>query len=314
MQPRYRLDGTPITSDAEFDMRLVLEAVTQDVKRMVISGNATVAGQFDGLQRLVKTGYTNTKGQSCSIMDSIVVDMNGNDLDGGAGMTWNGAPVAATFDFIDILLAVVRRIVDRIAMAPQLAAQTMKVGDIIIVAPSHLNRCLLDAYTCWSVCPGVQYREANLNTYEARTFRNNLNGGMFGNGRIFLDQLEIPLVNYEWGLVNGPTLSDMYVLTGSIGSVKTISAQYNDLVNVPVDYPEAQYRTTDGGRLLTWLERDKTCVYREVEFQPRLLMWAPWAQARIMDVRCVGPVGPLSPDPWESSFFPETSFDPAFCP
>jgi len=122
------------------------------------------------------------------------------------------------------------------------------------------------------------------------------------------------LIAYNWELTKGPTLSDLYVLTGSVGAVKTISAQYNNLAGVPGAYPEAGYTVTDGGRLMTWLERDKTCVYREVEFQPRLLMWAPWAQVRFQDVKCSTPGGPLSADPWESSFFPESSFDPAFCP
>jgi len=313
-QPRYRLDGTPITNDAEYDMRLVTEVLTQDIKKMLITGNATVDGQFDGLERLVRDGYVNSKGNRCTTMDSIVLDWNGNDMDGGAGITWNGNAIGATYSFIDVLLAAVRRVLDRILLAPQLAAQSMNVGDIAIVAPTHLIRCLLDAYTCWSVCPGQQYREANLNTYEARTFRNNLNGGMFKFGKIFLDQLEIPLIAYNWELTKGPTLSDLYVLTGSVGAVKTISAQYNNLAGVPGAYPEAGYTVTDGGRLMTWLERDKTCVYREVEFQPRLLMWAPWAQVRFQDVKCSTPGGPLSADPWESSFFPESSFDPAFCP
>lgn len=308
MQPRYRLDGTPITRDSEFDMRLVTESLVQDLKRMVIDGNSAVAGQFDGLEQLVATGYVNSQGRRCSSMDSIVIDWNGLGMNGGAGITWNGQAVGATYNLIDVLLAVIRRIKDRIAMAPQLARQMLSAGDIVIVAPSHVVRLILDAYTCWSVCPGQQFNEANLNTYEARTFRNNLEGGMFGDGVITLDQVRIPLISYDWGLIKGETLSDIYVLTGSVGSVKTISGQYNDMAMVPGNYPDADYRTTDGGRLLTWLERDKTCVYREVEFQPRLLMWAPWAQARIQDVRTTVPGGILSPDPWATSFFPETSF------
>ena len=313
-QPRYRLDGTPIVSDAEYDMRVVLEVLTQDLKLMLITGNNTVAGQFDGLQRLVKTGYVNSKGVSCEIMDSIVIDWNANGMGGGAGITWNGAAIGPGYNYVDVLLAAVRRVFDRIQMAPQLAAETMQVGDIVILAPTHLIRCLLDSYTCWSVCPGQAYNEANLNTYEARTFRNGLNGGMFSAGKIYLDNFEIPLIGYSWGLINSPTLADMYILTGSVGSVKTISGQYNDLASVPAGYPEADYSATDGGRLLTWLERDKTCVYREVENQPRLLMWAPWAQVRIQDVRCDLPGGPLSADPWDTSFFPESSFDTPICP
>jgi len=86
------------------------------------------------------------------------------------------------------------------------------------------------------------------------------------------------------------------------------------MTTVPSGYPEAGYTSTDGGKMLTWLERDKTCVYREVEIQPRLLMWAPWAQARFQSIRCTQPGGVLSPDPWDTSFFPETSFDTPVCP
>jgi len=34
---------------------------------------------------------------------------------------------------------------------------------------------------------------------------------------------------------------------------------------------------------------------------------------RIEDVSCAGPVGPMSPDPQATSFFPETSFNAAEC-
>ncbi|KKM88174.1 hypothetical protein LCGC14_1261450, partial [marine sediment metagenome] len=293
-QPRYRLDGTPITSDAEFDMRLTVEAMIQDLKLMLINGNQATPGQFDGFQQLVANGYTDSKGRRCSSMDSLVIDWNANGMSGGPGITINGAAMPAVFDFIDTLLAAFRRVRDRILMAPQLSAQTMSVGDMVFVAPTFLLRCILDAYTCWSVCPGQEFNEANLNTYEARTFRNGLNGGMFNSGKIFLDNFEIPLMAYDWGMINGPTRADAYLLTGSVGPVKVISGQYNDLTSTPTNYPEANYSATDGGRLLTWLERDKTCVYRETEMQPRLLVWAPWAQVRFQDVGCHGPLGPLS--------------------
>lgn len=315
IQPRYRLDGTPITNDLEYDMRLVTESIIQDLKLMLINGSILTAGQFDGLQRLIKTGYKNTKGHYCRSMDSVVINWNSKNLSGGAGITWNGKAVAATYTFVDVLMAAVRHIKHRIMLSPALASQGMAIGDMIFVAPHHINSCLMDAYTCWSVCPGQQYNEVNLNTYEARQFRDKLLGGAFGFGRIFVDGVEIPLMDYDWGMVNQVDAdSQCFLLTGQVGAVKLISGQYNDLTSVPTTYPEALYSYTDGGRLLTWTERTKTCVYREVEMQPRLLMWAPWAQARFDDVRCatIGPI--ISPDPWETSFFPETSFSAALCP
>lgn len=311
-QPRYRLDGSPIDNDAEYDMRLAVEGIIQDLKRDVVSGSALTTGSFDGLERLVKTGYTDSAGHICKMMDSIVVNWNSNTFAGGNGITWNGAAVANTFNFVDVLTAVVRQIRDRIAMSPALAAQPMGVGDIVIVAPTAILRCLLNAYTCWSVCPGAQYNEVNMQTYEARTFRQQLNGGLFGDGKIFIDGFEIPLVSYDWGLQKTATAGDLYVLTGRIGNVKLISGQYQDLSDASTDYPEANYAYTDGGRMLTWVNREQTCVQREVEFHPRLLMWAPWAQARFQLVTCSQPGPVLSPDPW-SSYFPESSFIDPTC-
>lgn len=312
-QPRYRLDMSPITSDAEYDMRLATEAILQDLKYDVISGSKMTGGSFDGLESLIKTGYVNSNGKSCKIMDSIVIDWNGNSMNGGAGITWNGMPVGATYDFVDVLMAVFRRVIDRIQLSPPLAAQTLGEGDMIFVGPTHLLRSLLDHFTCWSVCPGAQYNEANLQVYEARQFRLNLMGGMFGAGKIFIDGYTIHLCPYEWGLVKGPTLSDAYLLTGQIGNVKLLQGQYNDLGQaIGEDSARgaagSKFAVTDGGRLLTWINSQNTCVQREIEMQTRLLAWAPWAQVRFQDVKATQIGGVLSPDPWATSFFPETSF------
>ena len=311
-QPRYRLDGSPITDDREYDMRLTTEVILQDLKRMVISGNKTTPGQFDGLQRLIRTGYVDPEGRRCTSMDSLVIDWNGNSmaaLPAGSGATLNGNALAAGYDFFDVLQYVYRHIRQNIAMAPALAAQQLQVGDMVLVMPTFMTRCLLDLYTCWSVCPG-----ATIDTYEARAFRNSLNGGMFGAGRIFIDGFEIPLIAYDWGLINGPTTGDIYLLTGQIGNMKLLQGQYLDLGAAPTSYPDAGFSVTDGGRLLTWTERDHTCVKQLVEMRPRMLAWAPWANARFQDVVCHGPGLPKSPDPCETSFFPERSFSVAECP
>ena len=146
---------------------------------------------------------------------------------------------------------------------------------------------------------------------ETRTFRDGLNGGMFGAGRIFLDGFEIPIMPYEWALTGHNNLSDAYLLTNKVGGQRLINGQYNDMSKAVPKMIAADY--TDGGRLLTWTEQDKTCLMREVEMQPRLLAWAPWAQARFIDILCSTPGGPLSPDPWDLSFFPECSFHTDVC-
>lgn len=317
-QPRYRLDGTLITNTREWDIRYAMEINMQTLKRLVITGNDGVAGEFDGLEQLIRTGYTDPSGKTCTSMDSIIIDWNGNPMAGGAGITWNGNAVGATYNLIDVLLAAFRRVRTRIGMAPALASQRWTVGDTVLVMPSFLVHCLLDYFTCWSVCPGNEV-DANviktISTLEGRSFRDSLLGSMFGFGAITLDGLTVPVIAYDWGLIQGPTRGDIYMLTGRLGGQRLINGQYLDMRNVPSSgYPGASsFEYLDGGRLLTWTVQDETCVSQRVEFRPRLLSWAPWAQVRIEDVACSGPVGPLSPDPQDTSYFIESSFLAAEC-
>jgi hypothetical protein len=313
-QPRYRLDGSMITDSREFDAIVTAEVILQDFRNLVITGNAAVAGQADGLQNLVVTGYTNAAGRNCDVMDSIVIDWNQNGMAGGAGITVNGTTIAATWNFVDVLLAAFRRVRQRIMLSPTLASRIGGGLDIALVLPTFLIDCLLDHYTCWSVCDGSQYNEVALQSYEARAFRRSLLGGRFGFGAITLDNTTIPLLAYDWSMINGPSCGDMYLLVGAVGNVRLISGQYLDMRSVPGTYPGADYRVSDGGRFLHWTVQDETCVTERLEIRPRILMWAPWAQVRFQDVCCQTVFDPLSPDPCETSFFPESSFSVAACP
>ena len=308
-QPRYRLDGTLINNTREWDIRFATEIVLNELKRLVITGNASNSGEFDGLEQLIATGFTDPEGNRCSPMDSIIIDWNGNAMSGGAGITWNGAAIASTFDLVDVLLAAFRRVQQRLRMAPALGAQRWAVGDTVLVMPSFLVTCLLDFYTCWSVCPSGDVTQV-MNTFDGRRFRDSLLGGMFNAGAITLDGYTIPIIAYDWGLIQGPTRGDIYMLTGKVGGTKLINGQYLDMRSVPrAGYPGAdKFEYLDGGRLLTWTEATETCVSQRVEMRPRLLSWAPWAQVRIEDVACAGPVGPISPDPQATSYYIETSF------
>lgn len=312
-QPRYRLDGVPITDDMEYDMRLAMEVIMQDFKRLAIIGNKTTAGQWDGLERLVKTNHISSTGIHCHSMDSNIIDWNANDLDGGAGITWNGVAQPADRNFIDFLMAVWRLDMQRIGWSPALAAQSGQGAnvDAVLVLPSYYVDCVLNAYTCWRVCPGVAFNEANLNSIEARNFRNNLDGGRFGAGRIFLHGKEVSILPYDWGLVKGPARFDAYLLVGAVGNIKTIQGQYLDLSKVP-SATDGAYDVTDGGRILTWINRDQTCIERVVEMRPRLLSWAPFLQTRFFDLTCPTALGPMFlPDPLETSFRLETSLSVA---
>jgi len=316
-QPQYRLDGTPVTSDKEFRAVMIMDVIQQDIHSLAIIGNQATAGQFDGLQQIVATGYTDYKGNRCKLMDSIVINWNHNPLSGGAGATWtDGRGVRAllpTHSFVDVLHSAYRKVRQRIKWSPTLASQRMQVGDMIFVGTTDFLECLLDQYTCWRVCPGGQYSETNLNSLEARTFRNTLLGGLFGDGVITLDGFEIPLLSYDWELQTGPTSSDAYLLVGAVGNIKTLMGEYNNMTQVPMNAEGKGFFVSDGGRFLHWLESDHTCVEQVLEFQPRIIAWAPWTLVRFQNLVCHTPGGHLGPDPLDTSYFPDSSLSVAVC-
>lgn len=310
-QPVYTLNGQQIDDDLVWSTVLAGRVLYDDLKRLVITGNAATTGQFEGLERLVNTGYVNvTNGIRCTAMDSIVVDWNGNNF----SHQLNG-----THTLVDYVIAIVRRLRQRIAWSGN---GRIAAGDMVIMLPNYLRYCLLDAFTCWSVCPGSQYNETNLNTLEARAYRDTLNGGQFGDGQIFVDSTPIPLMTYDWqavGQESGGFAGDIYVLTRNLGNgaVPVLRGQYIDMSKPANRFQEvsgnAHYKATDGGRFLWYWKTDNECVEPTVVFRPNIWCSAPWAQARIQDVACRAPLNPLSPD-MTSSYFAEEYIESAFCP
>jgi hypothetical protein len=293
VSPRYRIDGTLINDDREYDVARAVEALIQDLAQMVVDGNEDTSGQTDGLENVVVTGH------DCCFIDSIVIDWNDNDFDGGSGATWNGDAIPDTANFVDLLMALVRRIRTRKNQVPSLAGRGFVEGDMVLVLPSSFATCVLDAYTCWTVCSGDM---TQMQSFEARRFRDALNGGMFGAGQITIEGMTIPLMPYDFGLINGGNSFDAYLLTRGVGNRRWLYGQYNDMNPIAAKKGEG-YVSLDGGRLLQWNVSDHTCEERLVEMQHRLVCEAPWAQVRIQNITCNVIGGPLSTDPW-SEYFP----------
>lgn len=299
--PIYRLNGTRIENDLEYDMAVAARVLNQDFSRGLVEGNGANPGQFHGLEALVATGYTDSQGRRVPMMDSIVIDWNGNGLNGGAGVTWNGQAVASTWNLVDVVMGAVRAVRRRMSMSPAMGNSPVAFGDMAIVGPQPVLEGILNAYVCWSVCEGTQYNETFLSVDGARELRQDLldEGGNDYYAVISIDGQRIPLVAHEWGMINGSGLYDFYILTRQVAGQRLMYGEFNDMERVAATL-EGDYESTDGGRFLTWPERDMTCLIRYTEMRPRLVIPAPWAQVRFMDVAydTVGPMfayDPISP-------------------
>jgi hypothetical protein len=304
--PTFRKDGTQITDELAWTLTLAGIALKQDFKRMLVVGNAANAGEFSGLEALVNTGYVNIHdGRRCSAMDSYVLDWGSNI------MTYerNG------FALVDYLIDIVRRIMTRTSWAN---LGSISDGDLILEMPSYLRDCLLDTFACWSVCPGVE--TVTWSNPDLRAFRNTLNGGTFGMGQIYVDGRAIPIITYDWhplGQAAPYFTGDIYILTRRIGNMPVLMGQYIDMTQPANRMSEVagytHYKSTDGGKYLTYWKYDNECFEGTVVFRPNLYLSAPWAQARIQNVACRRPLSPISPDP-TSSYFAEQYLNPALCP
>lgn len=305
--PIYRVDGTPVDSEFEWDLRFAMDVLKQDLYRHVITGNASTGGQFDGLQQWINTGYESP------MLDSMVVEWAGNDISGTGGgtKTLNGTNLPAATHLINLLLAIVRRFRQRIQWSPSLATERENGVDFVLVMPTFLAECLLDAFTCWSVCEGGEFNPVNLMTYEARNFRDSLNGGRYGGGFIRLDGQVIDIFPYDWETMHGTSRGDIYLLTRAVGNQQLWEGEHLS-ASTAADLMRTQghdeYFSTDGGRIIGVVEADNLCYKTKVWIRPRLVNRAPWLQARIMNVECDTILSPLSPDPLDTSFYPVTSF------
>lgn len=305
--PRYRLDGSVVTDEFEWDMRFMMDTLFQDLFRDIIVGNSATPGKFDGLLQWINTDY------DTELLNSTVVDWMGNDMigDGGGPVTVNGDAIADGTHIINLLLAIFRRFRQRISWSPVLAQQELSGRNMVLIMPTHLAECLLDVFTCWSVCPGGVYNPVNLQTYEARTFRDSLNGGRYGGGFIRLDGQVIDIFPYDWETIHGNSSGDIYFLSLSIGDQQLWEGQHLNAASAAGTMNSKghdQYFTTDGGRIIGVSDVANLCIQSKIWIRPRLVNRAPWLQARIMNVQCNRLLDPLSPDPLMTSFFPNTSF------
>ena len=305
--PLFTKDGVQISDELMWSFGMAGMTLKQDLKRMVVVGNASTANEFSGLQTLVNTGYRDSRsGALAKSMDSTVIAWTNH------AMSWqkNGTHV-----FVDYLIDVIRRIRQRAQVRGGIGA-----GDQVIVLPTFLRDQLLDSFTFWSIQPGVAYNEVNFNSLEARTFRNGLNGGAFGMGQIFVDSMPVPIVTYDWSAIGQAApyfTGDVYVLTRRIGSMPVMWGQFIDMTQPAARFQEeagyGHYKAIDGGKFLAYWKTDNECTQAVLVMRPNVYLSAPWAQARFTNVAALRPLNPLSDDP-TNTYYAETNLVAATTP
>lgn len=301
--PRYRLNGVVIDDDLEWQLNGAFSVLNQAINYGIIHGSHINPHEMNGLESIIRAGYTDRDGQPCPAVDSILVDWGNDDLDGEVNGFGN------FFDYLD-------EVVDEI----EYRAQNMggiREQDMIILTSRHMGKALLNKFACYSVC-GVtdtndstdQAMRAELNRY-----RQSLNGGPLYDGTQAIGYISlkggrrIPIIVHDTltvGQGSGKYCSDIYLLTRRIGNADVMYGEYMDL-RVAVSavarrMPMINWATDPIGRFIQSVKYDNFCSQLLVGTSPEIYIAAPWAQARFYDVCAEKKRQPIVGDPYQPTF------------
>lgn len=290
-QPVYRVDGTLIRDDAEWQAALAGNAIAQDLEGMLVQGNRANLNEADGLERLVREGYTDCRTQNaCEAVDSIVVDWAFDGLNGAVNGHGN-------------IIAKITDIIRRFKLRAKGHGGINIAADVTIMLPSHLRDALVDYWASFGsfLVTGQIAIDATVMFERRESF---ITGGLFGDGWVPVDGSPVSLLCNDYipfGGFNG-SCSDIYMLTKKLGTVVTLTGFFQDFsVNAAAlasRFGADRFSVTDGGRFLMYNRNtQETCFNTCLITRPGLYMSAPWVQARIYDV-CVTPqFAPISKQP-----------------
>lgn len=308
--PIKRVDGEPIDNEMEWHMHVATSRLMLDLHQQVIIGDKTTPGSFDGFLQLID--YTATDPS----LHSMVFDWKDNPAvpDGSwpalVTPTYNGVAVTGYPSIIHVIREWVRLTLFRIRNTPRLPNRPLP-GEMFLVMPDFLIETVLDAYACYRQCGGNWER---LDIYEARRFREELESRGFGYGSITAHNIELPIVPYDYGLIDVDGDDDetgtILMLTKSVGGVELFGGEFNDLGHMPQEHMD--YEVYDRNMFVTWVNRENDCIQRLVLMQPRITMFGPAYQGKIMNVASGSLFGAYSSDPTSPYFLnaPVTKFVP----
>lgn len=303
--PRYRLNGVQINDDVEWQMNGIMNVMAQQIRRAQIHGSHVNANEMEGLESLIKTGYTDANGNLCPQIDSILIDWAHDNLDGAVNGLGN------FFDYLD-------EVVTELEWRAQDLGPILET-DMILLTSRFMATCLLDAYACYTTCGVTDSNDVTDQALRAqqRAARMALNGGPLYDGTRAVGFLNlksgrrIPIMVEDALDVsrNGATYcTDIYLLTRRIGSIDVLYGEYLDLrtfeSRVKKQLATASFRADAAGRFVFKGKEDNWCVNLMMGTSPEIYLAAPWAQVRFQDVCCGRERQPLVGDVFQPQYLP----------
>lgn len=286
-------------------MNGIMNVLQQGIRRDHIHGSHSNANQMDGLESIIKTGYTNDNGATCPQIDSILVDWANDDLDGEVNLLGN------FFDYLD-------EVVTEIEYRAQ-SIGAIAESDMVLFTSRFMATCLLDAYACYTTCGVTTLNDSTDQALRAqqRALRRDLNGGPLYDGTTAVGYINLKsgrrlpiLVDDAMDIAKaGSTYcTDIYLLTRRIGSIDVLYGEFLDLRlyenRVRAQDPNFTVRVDAGGRFAMKGKEDNFCVGLIMGTSPEIYLSAPWAQVRFQDVCCSRKRTPLTGDPFQPYYMP----------
>lgn len=302
--PRYRLNGVQIMDDVEWQMNGILNVLQQQLRHALVTGSHDNAHEMNGLESLIKTGYTGDNGENCAELDSIVKAWNDN-LDGAVNNLGN---------FFDYLDEVVTEIEYRSS-----AIGTISETDMVLFTSRFMATCLLDAYACYTTCGVTDTGDVTDQALRAqqRAARMALNGGPLYDGAAAVGFLNLksgrrlPIIVDDTFTITKPVAdycTDIYLLTRRIGSIDVLYGEYLDMRiyenRVKAQMPMFTARADAAGRFVTKGKEDNFCVQLIMGTSPEIYLSAPWAQVRFENVCCSRKRQPISSNVFSPKYLP----------
>jgi len=271
------------------------------LEQQLIYGNRASANEMDGLQRLVKTGYTDCRtGGACPNVDSIVVDWQHDGFNG----TCNGHG-----NIIGKLTDIFRRF--KLRAKPR----RLNPNDMVIMLPTFMRDALVNYWAQF----GSFLVTGTIQIDATEIFRRReqfITGGQFGDGWVPIDGQPISFLVNDYlpmdqcieDCAAGGYSSDIYFLTRRLGNMDIAYGVYQDFSDtvgpaLASRFGADRFQTTDGGMFLLYqMLRNEVCFNTCISMRPGLHIAAPFLQARVYDVCATAQFEPISKVP-DSYYF-----------